>query len=60
VVTVDDHLALVAVADQFPDLSTDGRAMTTWRFQFRVSRGRDGAEGIDPATASGRRGPPRR
>jgi hypothetical protein len=38
VIIVDDHLALLAIAGQLPDLGADGPVVTTWSFQFRMAR----------------------
>ena len=37
-VIVDDHLALLAIAGDLPDLGATGPVVTTWSFQFRMAR----------------------
>jgi hypothetical protein len=38
VVLVDDHLGLLAIAGQLPDLEAEGPVVTTWTFHFRMAR----------------------
>jgi hypothetical protein len=62
VVIVDDHLALLAIAGELPDLGVTGPVVTTWSFQFRMARAvtdsaRSGSLSrrvADPAAASRR------
>lgn len=61
-VIVDDHLALLAIAGDLPDLGAIGPVVTTWSFQFRMARAvadsaRSGSLSrrvADPAAASRR------